>query len=489
MADIYTHLLLLVVHLIASAEQFNLVEEFSILNDLNSCSGFGGKCINETNQCEGSYVPGVCGSDSGLKCCSPKIDVQDTGDCLGLPILSRDTWGAAEPKLIENMTLPVTMFFIHHTATQSCDSTDSCGKLMRAIQRFHMNTRGWNDIAYSFLIGGDGRVYKGRGWDRVGSHTLHYDYVSLAVSFMGNFNNTMPAPAALAAANKLLMCAMQRKAITPSYSLYGHQDVRDTDCPGYTLYNAIRKWTHYNVTTDKDGPCLQKKGLCGPDYLPCDGEYQKGLCNGNPQRQCCVPKTEVLIPKPGIKNGVVDCFGNIMLLHPTGRKSGGVAESRRELDAHINLAAKYKDCFKQIGAEMCLHPAVIAGIASRESNFGFSLTPDGWGDQHNAYGIMQCDVRKCPVCRFGLTCTRFKYDSCDHIGMMTQYVLVPLIRDVVSKFPNWLPEQHIQGGVAAYNFGIGNVRSWANLDVGTTDGDYSNDVIARAQWLVIGYNW
>lgn len=58
---------------------------------------------------------------------------------------------------------------------------------------------------------------------------------------------------------------------------------------------------------------------------------------------------------------------------------------------------------------------------------------------------LQCDVRKCPVCRFGLTCTQYKFDSCDHIGMMTQYVLIPLIRDVVSKFPNWLPEQHIQG--------------------------------------------
>lgn len=32
MANIYTHLLALVVHLIASAEQFNLVEEFSILS-------------------------------------------------------------------------------------------------------------------------------------------------------------------------------------------------------------------------------------------------------------------------------------------------------------------------------------------------------------------------------------------------------------------------------------------------------------------------
>jgi hypothetical protein len=36
-----------------------------------------------------------------------------------------------------------------------------------------------------------------------------------------------------------------------------------------------------------------------------------------------------------------------------------------------------------------LHPAVIAGVASRESNFGFSLTQDGWGDHHHAYGMMQ----------------------------------------------------------------------------------------------------
>lgn len=66
------------------------------------------------------------------------------------------------------------------------------------------------------------------------------------------------------------------------------------------MKNHNVQWYYFK---DKDGPCLQKKGLCGPDYLPCDGEYQKDLCNGNPQRQCCVPKTEVLIPKPGIKNG------------------------------------------------------------------------------------------------------------------------------------------------------------------------------------------
>lgn len=110
---------------------------------------------------------------------------------------------------------------------------------------------GWFDIAYSFLVGDDGRVYEGRGWDREGAHTYHYDKVSLALSFMGNFNSTMPTPEAIIAAHKLMQCGQQKKVITQSYSLYGHRDVRDTECPGYTLYNAIRKWDHYNITTGK----------------------------------------------------------------------------------------------------------------------------------------------------------------------------------------------------------------------------------------------
>ena len=40
------------------------------------------------------------------------------------------------------------------------------------------------------------------------------------------------------------------------------------------------------------------------------------------------------------------------------------------------------------------------------------------------------------------------------------------------------------GAVAAYNFGTDDVWTWERLDVGTTGNDYSNDVMARAQWLI-----
>lgn len=39
------------------------------------------------------------------------------------------------------------------------------------------------------------------------------------------------------------------------------------------------------------------------------------------------------------------------------------------------------------------------------------------------------------------------------------------------------------GAVAAYNFGLDDVRTLARLDKGTTNNDYSNDVMARAQYL------
>jgi hypothetical protein len=38
-----------------------------------------------------------------------------------------------------------------------------------------MDTNGWADIGYSFGVGEDGRIYEGRGWDRVGAHTSGYN--------------------------------------------------------------------------------------------------------------------------------------------------------------------------------------------------------------------------------------------------------------------------------------------------------------------------
>ena len=57
-----------------------------------------------------------------------------------------------------------------------------CGWI-RAIENFHVNTRGWNGIAYSFLIAPSGRIFEGRGWGRSGAHTEGRNSTAAAFCF------------------------------------------------------------------------------------------------------------------------------------------------------------------------------------------------------------------------------------------------------------------------------------------------------------------
>ena len=57
--------------------------------------------------------------------------------------------------------------------------------------------QGWSDIGYSFLVGGDGNVYEGRGWSYVGAHTQNYNSKSFAASMIGSFESSLPNSKAL----------------------------------------------------------------------------------------------------------------------------------------------------------------------------------------------------------------------------------------------------------------------------------------------------
>lgn len=39
---------------------------------------------------------------------------------------------------------------------------------------------------YSFIVGNDGRVYEGRGWNTEGAHTLRYNLCAHAIAYTGN---------------------------------------------------------------------------------------------------------------------------------------------------------------------------------------------------------------------------------------------------------------------------------------------------------------
>ncbi|XP_052799049.1 uncharacterized protein LOC128230646 [Mya arenaria] len=167
--------------------------------------------------------------------------------CDALKIITRAEWGARDPKTTLNIAVPVSTFFIHHTDTYGCETQDVCSARVRSIQRYHMEVKNWTDIGYSFLIGGDGNVYEGRGWNFVGAHTYGYNSVSFAASFIGNYTSMLPNAKANKAVDNLIECGVHRGKIKPSYTLQGHRDAKQskTKCPGDALYREIQTWNNY----------------------------------------------------------------------------------------------------------------------------------------------------------------------------------------------------------------------------------------------------
>lgn len=107
-----------------------------------------------------------------------------------MDIVSRAQWDARKPKRRHTIETPTPKLYIHHLAVEWHGPAG-----VRSAQAFHMDTRGWSDIAYSFLVDDDGPVYEGRGVGVAGGHTEGQNTVSHAICAMGNFDDREPPDA------------------------------------------------------------------------------------------------------------------------------------------------------------------------------------------------------------------------------------------------------------------------------------------------------
>ncbi|CAN9510549.1 unnamed protein product [Ophioblennius macclurei] len=160
----------------------------------------------------------------------------------------------------------------------------------------------------------------------------------------------------------------------------------------------------------------------------------------------------------------------------------GVEASAQMAKTDSGRMGKYKTKISSVGKKHGIDPALIAGIISRESRAG-NVLKDGWGDGGNAWGLMQVDINP----NGGGHTAEGAWDSEEHLSQATG-ILVRFIGRIAAKFPNWNDEMKLKGGIAAYNCGDGRVRS-ENVDEHTTGDDYSNDVVARAQWYKSNFSF
>jgi len=146
--------------------------------------------------------------------------------------VTRGEWGARAARYVNALVSLANGIFGHHTVTP----TQPSASLWRGIQNFHMDSRGWSDIAYSFGYDQDGVIYEGRGWDRSGGHTAGYNSTSYAFCFIGNSDNDRPSDKAFRAFTCLHRLTAERQG--PA-GVRGHRDVNPTSCPGSIVYAWI----------------------------------------------------------------------------------------------------------------------------------------------------------------------------------------------------------------------------------------------------------
>ncbi|MGY0057665.1 peptidoglycan-binding domain-containing protein [Streptomyces sp. LZ34] len=153
-----------------------------------------------------------------------------------LKIISRERWGARPPwDVVKVPASERTGFVVHYSAASPTQT-------VRAIQNYHMDSNGWSDIGYNFLVDQAGRLYEGRGWQNEGAHTLHYNRTHIAVCFIGADGDATPE----AKRSIRSLYAATNNKIGKTLSTTYHSALGSTACPG----NDLRSWVQAGMPTD-----------------------------------------------------------------------------------------------------------------------------------------------------------------------------------------------------------------------------------------------
>lgn len=169
-------------------------------------------------------------------------DVGARSDALslsGFRIEGRRAWGARAPRCRSRNARPTRVTF-HHTVTPTRDSV-SPQRRLRLIQAYHMDSRGWCDIGYNYLISRDGRVWRGRGAAWLGAHVSNHNSGNVGVAFMGTHTRDRATLRQRRQAARTLV-RLRRRGFPISLTrrdVKGHRDYGATSCPGDALYGQI----------------------------------------------------------------------------------------------------------------------------------------------------------------------------------------------------------------------------------------------------------
>ncbi len=192
---------------------------------------------------------------------SPEFTGQKTAAC-NCPqpnYCDRSCWcpgGNCPPDPTPSPTAP-THIIVHHSA--GFNSSTDFKAVVAYYWDLHVNTNGWDDIGYNWLIDANGVIYEARGNGIAGAHFSCMNSHTTGICLIGDFTNTNPSVAAVNSLVDLAAWECCNKNIKPDSSslhsssqlvlnhISGHLDGNTstqgcpsgTVCPGNMLYTQL----------------------------------------------------------------------------------------------------------------------------------------------------------------------------------------------------------------------------------------------------------
>lgn len=164
------------------------------------------------------------------------------------PLLSRLGWGAAKRRGAPTRHSPQRLT-VHHTITARSMSEASSIQNVRNVQYYHMKGRAkdgkdvFDDIAYHFLIDGEGRVIEGRPVETLGAHAGGSNDGNIGIALLGDFDKDKPTDAQVRSLERLAVYLAVKFRRDPSHRgfLQPHKHFTNTGCPGKNLLALLDK--------------------------------------------------------------------------------------------------------------------------------------------------------------------------------------------------------------------------------------------------------
>jgi hypothetical protein len=173
---------------------------------------------------------GQLGEDPGADHEPPARPRRRAAAALPTNFVSRSAWGARQPTGVTKLRSPRGNTLHWEGPTMGTFPHTSCASKVRGIQAFHMDSRGWTDIAYSSVLCPHGYVFQGRwlGVRTAANGTNEGNDASYAHCLLLGQGDPFPDDAKRAA-----VAAFQHFELSGSgVGRWCHRDWKATACPG-----------------------------------------------------------------------------------------------------------------------------------------------------------------------------------------------------------------------------------------------------------------